>query len=52
LIPFRFKMENARPACSGFGSFAATTTSLIPLSMIAFVQGGVRPSVLHGSSVT
>lgn len=30
-------------AASGFGSTAPTTTSLIPFSIIASVQGGVRP---------
>lgn len=40
------------PLWRGFGSTVAMTTRLIPAAMIASVQGGVRPWVEHGSSVT
>ena len=42
----------AWPECFGFGSVAPTITRLIPAAMMASVQGGVRPCVQQGSSVT
>ena len=50
--PARCKILKPLPACFGFGSVAPITTRLIPAAMMASVQGGVRPCVLHGSSVT
>ena len=50
--PLRLSHRKARPAWAGFGSVAATTTLEMPASMMACVQGGVRPLVEHGSSVT
>ena len=40
------------PACCGFGSVAPTTTCFSLAARIASVQGGVRPWVQQGSSVT
>ena len=51
-MPARRKILKARPACFGFGSTAPTITRLIPAAMMASVQGGVRPRVQQGSSVT
>ena len=51
-IPARRNTARPRPLCRGLGSRAATTTRRIPAAMMAAVQGGVRPSVQHGSSVT
>src|SRR6266516_5454133 len=45
-------MLKARPAWAGFGSVAPTTTRRMPAATMASVQGGVRPCVEHGSSVT
>ena len=50
--PARSKISNPRPQWAGFGSRAAATTRRMPAPMIASVQGGVRPWVQHGSSVT
>ena len=51
-MPLRLSHRKARPACSGLGSVAATTTLEMPALMMACVHGGVRPLVEHGSSVT
>ena len=50
--PLRLSHRKARPAWAGFGSVAATTTLEMPAPTMAHVQGGVRPLVEHGSSVT
>ncbi len=42
----------APPAAGSWGSSTAYTTSVIPASMMACAQGPVRPTWLHGSSVT
>ena len=40
------------PFTRGLGSRVADTTRRTPARMIASTQGGVRPTWLHGSSVT
>ena len=52
VMPCRLSKRKARPACSGLGSVAATTTREMPAPMMARVQGGMRPLVEQGSSVT
>ena len=37
-----------RPACSGLGSVAPTTTCFMPAAMMASVQAPVRPAVEQG----
>ena len=51
-IPAAASNSRARPACRGFGSSAPHTTRATPAAMMASTQGGVRPCVEHGSSVT
>src|ERR1039458_586634 len=51
-IPSRRRFLKAGRECFGFGSVAPITTRLIPAALMASVQGGVRPCVQHGSSVT
>lgn len=45
-------ISNPLPAWLGLGSVVATTTRRMPAARIASVQGGVRPCVQQGSSVT
>jgi hypothetical protein len=51
-MPARRRIPNPRPAWAGLGSVAAATTRRMPAALMASVQGGVRPCVQHGSSVT
>ena len=51
-MPSSRRMPGPRPEALAVGSSDAITTRAIPASMMASVQGGVRPSWQQGSSET